>query len=170
MKIFNFKNKKIQYLREEDVYKLFKFFQKPDKLFALCNTNVSFKNAKWDFENLETDTEFLLIDKISANKIFNEFMLYIKEEIEEGIININELSGVCIAIYDITEESSLIIYSDIDNQWRNKILRDLNSHIKGIELEYAFVEIYEMFKLKKYISNDIYSLLEPKVLNKENKK
>lgn len=166
MKVFNFNNKKVQYLKESDVSKLFKIFQKPDKLFGITNIEISEKSAKWEFENLDADTEFLLIDKGSELKVFNELILYLKEEIEEDFLSTSNLMGIGLAIYQVTEETSLIIYSDLGGQWNQKILKDVVAQVGGLIIEYAFIDMYNTKKLDTYISQDILELIKPRIFNK----
>lgn len=168
MKVFNFSNKYVQYFKENDVSKLFKIFQKPDKLFAINSIETSEINAKWDLENLEADVEILVVSKTDAMKIFNELILFIKEEIDEDYINVKELTGISVAIYDITEDVSIVLYADLDVQWKQKILQQMLAITSGIAYEYQFVNLDEFYYIKSKISKDILEVIEPRFFNKFN--
>jgi len=167
MKVFNFNNQLVQYLKEQNVSKLLKKFQKPNKLFALTNIDINEYEAIYMFEKIEFDVELLIVSKTDALKIFNELILYIKEEIEEYEIEVEKLTGIFVAIYDILEDISIVLFSDFDVHWKQKILQQMSAITNSITLEYHFILIEEFENIKDKISKDTLSIIEDKILLKD---
>lgn len=167
MKIFNFKNHLVQYLKEDDLNKIFKYFKKPDKVFALTSIEKTVKSAIWDFENLDTDVEFLIVETQDANKIFDEVIMMLKEAVEEEEIDVNNLEGIAVSIYQVSEEHSVLIYSDLQDQLNSKLLVTATMSITNNIVEYIFAEIYTTKEIENKINRDIKNLIFDKIFIKK---